>query len=373
MLKNIKFAFLLFSSLLFFTSCSSEKQQKLPISGKVLNLTENYVVLSKIEDIQQKKTTLIDTLLVNELGEFHIEKFLESAIYILTFDHKKTIQLAYKKDQIILVKGNHLDSLKINGSQDTQLLLNYEEFRKESLNRLVNSVRNSIKTLKKENPNDNKIGALRELEVENYKKHLKELTNFIQENMGTSIAIYPTSIRWNVENITVYKEIVADFKIAHPDLTITQQLENRIDLLQKTAIGNVVKTLEMPSKDGVTIKLSDIKKTYTLVDFWASWCPPCRTESNLLNELYSTYNSKGFEIYGISLDSKKQRWLDALEKDQRHWANVSTVQGFKTPIAQEFGITSLPTNFLIDSEGKIIASNIHGKYLKDLVSTLFNH
>jgi thiol-disulfide isomerase/thioredoxin len=127
----------------------------------------------------------------------------------------------------------------------------------------------------------------------------------------------------------------------------------------------------MPSKNGEIIQLNDVKKIYTLIDFWASWCPPCRTESSLLKELYSTYNINGFKIYGISLDSKKQRWLDALEKDQRVWTNVSTVQGFKTPVAQEFGITALPTNFIIDSEGKIIASNIHGEHLKKLVDELF--
>ena len=365
------FVVALLLSVLFFISCATKEAPLYPISGTVSNLEENYVFLSKIEDVQGKKVVLIDTLFINEFGTFHYKKPLESAIYSLKFDHKKTIPLAFEKGQHILINGSHLDSLAISGSKDTRLLLDYEAYRKESLNRLVNSVRKEIKVLKKENVTEGKITELREVEVENYKTHLKELTSFIQENMGTSIAIYPTSIRWNNENITAYEQIVADFRIAHPAIEITKKLENRVDLLQKTAIGSFVSNIEMPSKNGEIIQLNDVKKTYTLIDFWASWCPPCRTESSLLKELHSTYNLNGFKIYGISLDSKKQRWLDALEKDQRVWTNVSTVQGFKTPIAQEFGITALPTNFIIDSEGKIIASNIHGKHLKKLVDELF--
>jgi thiol-disulfide isomerase/thioredoxin len=128
----------------------------------------------------------------------------------------------------------------------------------------------------------------------------------------------------------------------------------------------------MTDANGTIIELDSVRKKYTLIDFWASWCPPCRTESSLLNSLYSNYNSKGFEIYGIYLDSKSESWLKAIEKDQRIWPNVSSVEGFKTPISIEFGITALPTNFLIDETGKIIASNIHGKQLKTKIETLFN-
>lgn len=366
------FTFLIIGVTFIFTSCSEKKAPQQSISGTVKNLNENYVILSKVEDIQTKKNTIIDTLIVDESGNFNYIKPLESDIYILTFNSKKAIQLAFAKGQNIIINGNHLDSLTISGSSDTQLLLDYETFRKESLNRLVYSVRKEITALKKGNVAEQEIAELRELEVENYEIHLNELTVFIKENMGTSIAIYPTSIRWNSENLDTYSTIVANFKEAHPTSKIVSKLQIRVDLLQKTAIGSLVSNIEMPSKEGEIISLNSSRKTYTLIDFWASWCPPCRTESSLLNELYTTYQSKGFEIYGISLDSKKQRWLDALEKDQRIWPNISTVEGFKTPVAREYGITALPTNFIIDSEGKIIASNIHGKHLKALVEELFN-
>jgi thiol-disulfide isomerase/thioredoxin len=368
--KNLFYTFLTILSFLL-VSCTEKETQTSSISGTVLNLKKNYVILSKVEDIQQKITTILDTIFVDESGKFQAKNLQTPNIYNLTFNDKKNIQLAINGNQTIVIKGTHLDSLNISGSKDTELLLAYENFRKESLNRLVYAVRNEISSLKKEKASEEKIDALRRLEIENYNKHLAELTVFIKEKMGTSIAIYPTSIRWNGENLATYKTIVSNFKATYPTSKITSKLEKRIELLQKTAVGSTVSTIEMPTKEGTIIQLKNIKGTYTLIDFWASWCPPCRSESNILSELYSTYNSKGFEILGISLDTKKQRWVDALEADNRVWANVSTVEGFKTPVAIEYGITALPTNFIIDAEGKIIASNIHGEHLKKFIESLF--
>ena len=369
--KNAVLPFV-FLSLLFFIGCSNKKEASFTISGVVLNTQENYAILSIVENVLNNQTIIIDTLNIDEKGSFNAEYYLESNIYNLTFDNKKTLKLALNHGQKVVINGADLNSLSVDGSIDTDILNSYETYRKASLKRLVTKVRDSIKKLKKETISLEKIIALRELEVENYKIHLVELTHFIQEKMGTSIAIYPTSIRWNSDNLTVLEQIVNNFKVSHPTSTITPQLENRIALLKKTAIGNYVSNIEMPSVSNEIIKLNDIKGTVTLIDFWASWCPPCRSESGLLNNLHQTYNAEGFEIYGISLDSKRKRWVDALEKDNRKWENVSTLEGFKTAVAQEFGIRALPTNILINAEGKIIAVNIHGKLLKETVKSLFN-
>ncbi|MFZ2431913.1 MAG: TlpA disulfide reductase family protein, partial [Lutibacter sp.] len=217
-----------------------------------------------------------------------------------------------------------------------------------------------------------KIDELRELEVENYKKHLNELMNFVKDKMGTSIAIYPTSIRWNGEdNLPFLQKLVADFEEKNPELKITQKLKQRLHLLEKTSVGSTISEIKMPNSLNEPISLNDIRAKYTLIDFWASWCPPCRSESKLLNSLYSAYNAKGFEIYGISLDSKRENWLNAIDKDKRIWTEVSTVEGFKTAVSVEYGITALPTNFLIDASGKIVAVNIHGRELKEKIDALF--
>jgi len=115
-----------------------------------------------------------------------------------------------------------------------------------------------------------------------------------------------------------------------------------------------------------------MQKKYTLIDFWASWCGPCRSESNTLNALYEKYNAKGFEIYGVSLDDNKNKWLKAIEKDNRTWTNVSSLQGFKTPASYDYAVTALPDNYLIDANRKIIAKNIHGEELVTLINELLD-
>ena len=370
-LKNSSFTTVILTFLLI--GCTSKNQNSFGISGKVENLNTNYLVLSKIENLQKKTTKIIDTLNVNKRGEFNSVYFLEPNIYNLTFD-TKTIQLAIDKGQQITINGSSIEDLSIAGSSDTDLLNAYESFRKESLNSLVNSVRKQIKELKKAGAEQTEIAELRELEVENYKKHLNELIAFVKEKMGISIAIYPTSIRWNGdENLSFLQELVANFEEKYPTLEITEKLKKKLQLLKKISVGSIISGIDMPNSIDKIVHLDSIKGTYTLIDFWASWCPPCRTESVLLNELYTSYKSKGFEIYGISLDSKKDRWLKALAQDKRVWPEVSTLEGFNTQAAIEYGIAALPTNFLIDAKGKIIAVNIHGKELKEKITTLFEN
>ena len=372
-MHSVNRLFLIFLSILF-VSCSQKQEKSFSISGILSNLNEKFIILSVVDDIQQYKTSIIDTLKINKRGEFNSVYLLEPALYTLTFNEGKTILLAIDKGQHIEVKVSNLGTILVTGSNDTDLLNSYETFREESLNKLVKSVRNKIKELQKTNSNETEIVELRELEVSNYKKHLNELTQFIQEKMGTSIAIYATSTRWNVtDNFDFYKDLVVKFEEKHSSINITQKLKERLILLEKTSIGSKLSPIEMPSISGEIIKLDSINKKYTLIDFWASWCPPCRTESKLLNSLYASFNSEGFEIYGISLDSKKERWINAIEKDTRIWPNVSTVEGFKTKVSLEYGITSLPTNFLIDSERKIIAANLHGKELKEKIEQLFKN
>lgn len=357
---------------ILFIGCSSKKDSSFSIEGSVANLKENHIVLSVIDDIQNNTKTIVDTLKVNDKGEFKSVYFLEPNIYALTFDGEKTINLAIDKGQNIAINGSTIDDLKISGSADAELLDAYESFRKESLNRLVNSVRNDIKSLQQENANEDKIDELRELEIENYKKHLNELMDFVKVKMGTSIAVYPTSIRWTGgENLPFLQELVGKFEEKYPASKITEKLKKRLQLLAKTSVGGTISNIEMPNSFNEMISLNNIQKKYTLIDFWASWCPPCRTESKLLNSLYAAYNDNGFEIYGISLDSNREKWLNAIEKDNRIWTEVSTVEGFKTTVSINYGITALPTNFLIDASGKIIAVNIHGQQLKEKIDELF--
>ncbi|MFT6802102.1 MAG: thiol-disulfide isomerase/thioredoxin/PBP1b-binding outer membrane lipoprotein LpoB [Salibacteraceae bacterium] len=353
------------------TQCTLKQETRPVISGTVSNASENYMLLYQIEDMNTRTDEMVDTIFVDGKGQFKYNKPLATAIYALKVTDSKTIQLAIEEGQFLLIEEDSIGHFKITGSVDTDLLMAYEKFRIESLTRLVYTVRNQIKALKSQEAAADKMTALRSLEVKNYAFHLAELAVYIQNNMGTSIAIYPTSIRWNTADFNSYTEVVTAFNKKHPNTVISKKLTTKINILEKTAIGSTVADLVMPSADSVLISLEAIQGKYTIIDFWASWCPPCRSESALLGELYKNYHSQGFEIYGISLDKRKQRWVDALKKDNRVWPNVSTLEGLTSPTAIAFGISALPTNLIIDHQGKIIATNIHGEHLKAFIENLF--
>ena len=119
------------------------------------------------------------------------------------------------------------------------------------------------------------------------------------------------------------------------------------------------------------MKLSDLQGNYVLVDFWASWCGPCRRENPNVVRLYDKYKDSGFTIIGVSLDRDRTRWLDAIEKDGLAWHHVSDLKGWKNAVAQDYNISSIPRTLLLDPTGKIIAKDLRGPSLVSKLEQLF--
>ena len=359
-------------------SCTEKTDPTFTIQGSISPAENDYIILKQETDIERNISIIIDTIALTGEGKFIKEIRLEPHLYKLQLGDKKSILLAIDPKQNITVDITDFDiknfKTTITGSKDSEVLLAYENFRKKSLDSLVQSVRRQVREVKKRaNPDQDTIGKLQQLEIENYAIHLKELNEFVKNNMNNTLGLYATSIRWKgSENLNLYDSLTKAFESANPGLEITKKLREKVSRLQQTSVGGIAPDIEMKTQNGKTIRLSSVQKKYTLIDFWASWCGPCRSESNTLNDLYKKYNAKGFEIYGVSLDNKKNKWLKAIEKDNRIWTNVSSLQGFKTPASYDYTVTALPDNYLIDAERKIIAKNIHGEKLIILIESLLN-
>ena len=248
--------------ILFFLSiyigCSAQTNNQSSLSGEIKNLSKGLIRLNLEEDINRKISKTIAEIPVNENGRFKFEGDLSPHIYTLKISEKKTVTLAIDKGQQIVISGDAADanSLTVTGSDDTAKFESYEKFRKESLNRLVLSVRDQIKELKGKNTpeNDPKMIELAKLEIVNYNKHKDELIEFIKKEMGTSIAVYATSIRWDGEkNLPFLNDLAKQFEISHPKLDITQKIKEKIGILTANSIGGKITEIKMPDQNGVII------------------------------------------------------------------------------------------------------------------------
>ena len=144
-------------------------------------------------------------------------------------------------------------------------------------------------------------------------------------------------------------------------------LLKRIDVLAKTAVGQKFTDFTLPSPEGNPVKLSDIiaKNKYTLVDFWASWCGPCRAEMPNVIAAYNEYNKKGFGIVGVSLDNNADAWKKAIKDMGMTWDHMSDVKGWQCEGAALYGVNSIPATVLIAQDGTIIARNLRGAAIKE--------
>ena len=150
-----------------------------------------------------------------------------------------------------------------------------------------------------------------------------------------------------------------------------KEVDQRIKSLTLTVPGAVAPDFKMNDVNGHPVSLADLRGKLVLLEFWASWCSPCRAENPNLKKQYELYKSKGFEILAVSLDSDKDKWKDAIAKDGVPWLHVSDLKGWGNAVGALYGITAVPAGFLISPEGTIIANDLRGESLNKKLAELF--
>jgi peroxiredoxin len=209
-------------------------------------------------------------------------------------------------------------------------------------------------------------------------EHKGNIEAFIDNHPGSFVNLIAVQqLGQAAENIEYFKKVSTSLFENYPENSWVLDFKKGVDAIANTAVGALAPNFTLPDVDGNNFSLSDLRGKVVLLDFWASWCAPCRRENPHVVALYRQYHEQGFEVLGVSLDGDRTRgdareaWLQAIDEDQLTWTHVSDLAGFASEAAKLYGIQSIPSTFLIDENGVIIARNLRGIELDNKLAEIF--
>ena len=334
--------FLFFVLIPFFSTAQISKPEKnsFEISGKVTGY-EDGTSVSFLNDQtgQPEKQTSI------EKGSFSIKGKLDAPTFkVLVFGDQPPVVPIFLENKLITIKGDKAtaDQMVISGSKTHAEYVDY-----------ISQIKPYVQIF--QNPAARNTESLAAV--------AKIADDFIRKNPASYVSPIVLIQLMELENMPKVQELFPLLSKEVRNTDMAKYVQTQIEEAKINAIGTVMPDFSQADTSGKMISLKSLRGQYVLVDFWASWCRPCRDENPNVVSNFNKYKSKNFTVLGVSLDQAKPAWINAIQMDALAWTQLSDLKGWKNDVAAQFRISSIPQNFLLDPEGRIIAKNLRGEAL----------
>lgn len=366
------------SAAAFLAGCAGQTEKgEFKIEGHLNNLPLGAVVL---EELTLDNVKVVDSTNVKDAsGKFTLKGMVaEQGLYRVRFENGKFILLALDAGNM-KIDGDvdKLEDVKISGSEPTAELQQFmSDISKQSI-ALTEEMRSldSLHAILPDSVFQPKVAA--------FQKKEKEFENgfflMADKTKNPATAVFAISQVRSGEEIVAHKQVITNLATRFPKNTLVKSMTDKILELEKNQaggdaaggeepsavkVGQVAPDFTLPDPSGKMISLSSFRGKYVLVDFWASWCGPCRQENPNVVKAYQQYKGKNFTILGVSLDKTKDKWQEAIKADGLAWNHVSDLKFWDSAVVPLYGLNAIPTNFLLDPQGKVIAANLRGPALE---------
>lgn len=342
-------------------SQQSQPSKGFELTGQDLGLTNEKLFLVYInKDGKEIKDTIS---VVN--NSFKTRGVVGSPVlsWIFSSDFKVNIHFWLENSKITLKKGK--EDYAISGSQAQKDQVVYDQLAASLLKRI--SIIDLELRKEKKNNNQQRIEELTNQKSVLESEKVDLAKSFVKQYPNSFVSL--EQLAWLTQkNLLPSKDLKTIFTSLGADVQNSnrgKQLSKGIEFKIESESIPLAKAFTLKDKDGIDVSLSNYKGKYLLIDFWASWCAPCREENPNVLKAYNEFHSKGLEILAISLDTKRADWLKAIEQDKLPWKHVSDLKGWKSDIVSLYRVGGIPDNFLVDPDGVIIGRHLRGTELHD--------
>jgi thiol-disulfide isomerase/thioredoxin len=370
------------------------KQNTVKISGTIVNPVPGaYIILDELKSNELKP---IDSVKISSNGTFNFKREIKQPLfYLLKSNNNNFLTMLVEPGEKITMKV-HSDSLNypisLEGSKGTESMAEYNKILRTTIKKLT-----GLNKIYEQNLNTPELPRVIEsldslanlylIEINTFTKtyideNLKSLVSLVALYQQVAPSVYVLNPTKDMKYfIKVDSSMFSQYPDYEPVITLHEQVKELTSKMNGepeaapgSTSGAIAPEISLPTPAGDTIKLTSTRGSVVLLDFWASWCAPCRKENPNLVNVYNIYHRKGFQIYQVSLDKTKEAWEKGITDDHLDkWIHVSDVKYWNSIVVPLYKVESIPCNFLLDKDGRIIASNLRGEQLQKKLAEIFKN